>query len=317
MLMNRIKGMTQDQTGGKTGWLRPGRIALAVAIIAAGFAIGLAVNRQGGGTASTSAEAGAAAIPADPVAELEARAKASPEDGGTQTALATAYFDTGRFADAVNAFGKAIEANPGAAVLWSSRGEARIMASPHDPMPREAVADFEKALSLNPKDPRARYFMAVKQDLAGDHKGALDAMVALLADTPPGAPWEADLRRTIEQIGKINGIDTSGKLAAVQQPAPALPMAARAIPGPSQADLANARTIPPGEQRDMAEGMVARLEGRLKGDPANVEGWIMLMRSRMTLGQPDKASQALKDALAANPGRAAFLREQAALLGIR
>lgn len=302
---------------GKTGWLTPGRVILGAAIVAAGFAIGLAVNRQGGEPLMTEQKSGAAATPADPVAELEARAKANPEDGGTQAALATAYFDSGRFADAVTAFGKAIEANPGAAVLWSSRGEARIMASAHDPMPREAVADFTKALSLNPKDPRARYFMAVQQDLSGDHKGALDAMVALLADTPPGAPWEADLRRTIEQIGKINGIATETKLAAVQQPAPALPMAARAIPGPSQADLANARTIPPGEQRDMAESMVARLEGRLKGEPANVDGWIMLMRSRMTLGQTDKASQALKDALAANPGRAAFLREQAALLGIR
>ena len=42
-----------------------------------------------------------------------------------------------------------------------------------------------------------------------------------------------------------------------------------------------ARAMAPGEQREMAEGMVARLEERLKGDPANVEGWVMLMRSRV------------------------------------
>ena len=73
----------------------------------------------------------------------------------------------------------------------------------------------------------------------------------------------------------------------------------------------------PSEQRQMAEGMVARLEGKLKADPANVDGWIMLIRSRMTLGQPDLARAALAAAIAANPGKAAQLREQAAALGVR
>ena len=38
---------------------------------------------------------------------------------------------------------------------------------------------------------------------------------------------------------------------------------------------------------------------------------------RMTLGQPDKASQALREALAANPGQADMLRQQASVLGVR
>ena len=67
----------------------------------------------------------------------------------------------------------------------------------------------------------------------------------------------------------------------------------------------------------MAEGMVARLEARLKGSPKDPDGWLMLIRSRVTLGQSDKASQALKDALAANPDKAGMIREQASMLGIR
>ncbi|MCX7863898.1 MAG: hypothetical protein N2423_02495, partial [Novosphingobium sp.] len=67
----------------------------------------------------------------------------------------------------------------------------------------------------------------------------------------------------------------------------------------------------------MAEDMVARLENRLKRDASNVDGWIMLIRSRVTLDQPDKARQALKDAVAANPARAAWIREQAAMLGVK
>jgi cytochrome c-type biogenesis protein CcmH len=67
----------------------------------------------------------------------------------------------------------------------------------------------------------------------------------------------------------------------------------------------------------MAEGMVARLEARLKASPRDPDGWIMLMRSRATLGQSDKARQALADAVAANPDKAAILKQQAEVLGIR
>jgi cytochrome c-type biogenesis protein CcmH len=81
-------------------------------------------------------------------------------------------------------------------------------------------------------------------------------------------------------------------------------------------DLKAAGSIPPSQQRAMAEGMVARLEGKLKANPANPDGWLMLVRSRATLGQPDKAAQALKDGVAANPGAAARLRQEAAMLGV-
>jgi cytochrome c-type biogenesis protein CcmH len=43
----------------------------------------------------------------------------------------------------------------------------------------------------------------------------------------------------------------------------------------------------------------------------------MLMRSRMTLGEPAKAKAALEAAVKANPGDAADLRAQAAGLGVK
>ena len=72
----------------------------------------------------------------------------------------------------------------------------------------------------------------------------------------------------------------------------------------------------PGEQRTMAEGMVASLEARLENEPNNLDGWVMLMRSRMTLGEPAKAREALDNAVAANPAEADELRRQAEQLGI-
>lgn len=292
------------------------RIALALAVIALGFAIGYAIKRQSPKTAN---EAQSIVAPAgqDPFAPLEARTRENPGDGSAWLALGAAYFDAGRFADAVTAFDKAAQVDPGKAVTWSSLGEARVMASERDPMPAEAAAAFRRAVTIDPKDPRARYFLAVGKDLTGDHQGAVDDWLALLADTPPGSSWESDLRRTIEQVARINKIDVAPRMASVSQPAPQLPVAARGIPGPTAEDLRAASAIPPGEQRQMAEGMVARLEAKLQTNPANLDGWAMLMRSRMTLGQPEKASGALKAAIAANPAQAARLRQEAGLLGVK
>ncbi len=302
--------MTETERKRRRGGAKPLRIVMVLA----GLAVAIGIGRT---LATVDQPPGVTATPADPLTALEARTRDNPEDGAAWAELGARYFDAARFDLAVTAYGAAIRQAPRDAALWSARGESRVMASAQEPMPVAALADFQTAIGLDPKDPRARYFLAVRQDLAGDHQGAIDAWLALLADTPPGAVWEADLKRTIEQVGKINGIAVADKLAGVRQPVPQAPSAIRAIPGPSAADLARAQTMRPAEQREMAEGMVARLEGKLKADPGNVEGWVMLIRSQVTLGEPAKARAALTQAVAANPGNAAMLREQAALLGVR
>lgn len=297
---------------------RAGRIALVLAALAAALAVGFAISRSQN-AAPEDAERAAGETASPDIAELEERTAANPDDAAAWQRLGLAGFGEGRFADAARAFGRAAALDPGNAALWSALGEALIYASARDPMPADAVEAFEKAIALDPKDPRARYFLAVKKDVGGDHRGALDEWLELLEETPADAPWRPDLIRTIGQVGKINGIDVASRLAAAgaKSPQPQVPAASRAIPGPSAQDLAAATSMRPGEQRDMAEGMVTRLEERLKGDPGNLDGWVMLMRSRVTLGQMDKATKALADAVAANPARAGFLKQQAAVLGVK
>jgi len=257
------------------------------------------------------------AAPADPLAELERKANADPDNAGAWQELGFAYFGQGRFADAAEAYRRATQADPKSAVLWSSLGEALVMASERDPMPAQARTAFHKAVSLDPADARARYFLAVERDLTGDHEGAIADWLALLRDTPDGAPWEADLRRTIEQVGKINRIAVDQRIAAVLQGRPTRPANAVAgIPGPTQEQLAAASAIPPSEQQQMAESMVARLAARLQGQPGDVEGWIMLMRSYQSLGRAADAEGALDRAVIANPQHKARLEQAAAGLGI-
>lgn len=224
-----------------------------------------------------------------------------------------AYAQAGNAGEAAAAYRKAAAIEPGNAENWSSLGEALQVPST-TPVP-EAEAAFRKAMEIDPRDPRARYFLAVQRDLAGDHKAAVENWLALLRDTPPGAPWEPDLRRTIEQTAARHRIDLAGRMPA----AGSTGTATAGIPGPTPEQLASASSLPPAEQAGMVEQMVARLEGRLKSNPKDEEGWIRLMRSRMALGDSKAAQGALSSGLAAFRGDTAVsgrLRSAAAELGV-
>jgi cytochrome c-type biogenesis protein CcmH len=264
------------------------------------------------GSAKPDVNVTVAADSAPSIESLEAAAQAKPDDPEAWARLGMAHFDRDEYAQAATALERATALAPTRATLWSLLGETRIYASEHDPMPAGAVEAFGKALAIDPKDPVARYFMAVRRDLAKDHEGAIADLLGLLKDTPPGAPWESNLRRTIEQIGQINHIDVAAGLAAVQQP----PAPEATLPGPSPDQVRDAARLSPGDQNAMARGMVESLEGKLAADPKNVPGWIMLMRSRMTLGEPAKASAAFKSAVAANPEARDQIEAEARALGV-
>lgn len=293
-------------------------LSLWAAALLALAAIAVALTRShADGQPHVPAAAGSANA-ADPLAELQRKVAQQPGDSNAWRAMGEAQFANGAYADAIISLERAAQISPKQALLWSSLGEARVMASEHDPMPPEALADFQRAQAVDPSDPRSRYFLAVKQDLDGDHKGAITAWLALLKATPADAPWRSDLIRTIEQVGAINHIAVAERLAETRGSAepPNTPTRAN-LPGPSPQDLAAATAIPPSQQRQMAEGMVERLDARLKAQPKDPDGWIMLIRSRAYLGQADKAVAALGAAIAANPGEGEHLRAAAAAMGVR
>ena len=315
---------TDTQAAASAGSSRAGWLLLGGALLLAAGSIGYNVYE------GSDSLAGDAVSPDGPatIEQLRAAAEASTDDAGPWSDLAFAYFQQGDFTEAAAAYRRALAIAPEEAVLWSALGETLVLASKRDPLPPEALQAFEKALSFDPQDPRARYFMAAKKDIDKDHEGAIAAWLDLLADSPQGAPWEADLVRTIEQVGQMNKIDVAARIAKAQTsrtPALLAPgsgsvageAASPNVRGPSAADVAAASTMKPSEQRTMAEGMVAQLEARLQQEPKNLDGWVMLIRSRMTLGEPAKAKAALDAAVKANPGDAAELRDAAAQLGVK
>ena len=69
----------------------------------------------------------------------------------------------------------------------------------------------------------------------------------------------------------------------------------------------------------MVAGMVESLAARLKNNPRDADGWTMLLRSRMNLGQTAQAQADLAAALAAfsdAPDVQARLRQTGRTLGI-
>jgi cytochrome c-type biogenesis protein CcmH len=62
--------------------------------------------------------------------------------------------------------------------------------------------------------------------------------------------------------------------------------------------------------------MVEGLETKLANNPKNVDGWIMLMRSRMTLGETAKAKAVLTKSVASNPESRSKLLKEAQILGV-
>ena len=288
-------------------------VALAAAALIAVASAGIAISRGG-----DDAKPAPAALPDAPaatvetqIAGLEARLRKNPDNPRDWRMLGWSRFETGDLMRSAEAYRRASQLEPDNAENWSSLGEALQTASTE--VSPEAASAFARALRLDPSDPRARYFSAVQKDLRGSHAAAIAGWIALLRDTPPGAPWEADLRRTISQAAARNKIDLAGRM-----PAPSAPATA-AIPGPTREQMAAASSIPPSEQDKMVRGMVDGLAARLEANPKDADGWVRLMRARMVLGETREAAAALAAARAAFRGDAsaqARLSQAADQLGV-
>jgi cytochrome c-type biogenesis protein CcmH len=296
---------------------RAATAALAAAGLIALAAVGIAVARSEGDSETAvpaAVNARQAASVEDLIPQFEERLRQDPDNDQGWFALGRLYRDSGRFPDAELAFRRATELRPDNADYAGYLGETLLLLSGRNPPP-EAERLFRRALELQPGNPQALYYLATLRDMRGDHRGALDELIALLRTAPPDAPWEPQVRNAALTIARTNGIDLANRLP----PPPGGSAATAAIPGPTREQMEAARAIPPGRQSEMVKGMVERLAERLRSNPRDADRWIMLMRSRMVLNEPRAAAEALRSGLAAFEGDAAAqqrLRSAAEALGV-
>ncbi|PDT28303.1 c-type cytochrome biogenesis protein CcmI [Rhizobium sp. L9] len=222
--------------------------------------------------------------PGDDVAVLIAKAERhlaqNPDDGKGWDVLAPIYFRTMRIADAEVAYRNAIRLLGPSPIRLDGLAET-LMAVSDGVVTEEARQALEQSLTLEPDNPRARFYIALSMEQAGRADEARRAFEALAQQSPADAPW---LPLVNEHIAKNGG--------AAQPAAPG---------GPTSEDVAAAGNMSAGDRQQMIRGMVESLDAKLSEDPNNFEGWIRLVRSYAVLDDKNRAADALKRGLAAFP----------------
>ena len=124
--------------------------------------------------------------------------------------------------------------------------------------------------------------------------GELDKAQAAISDAQNALANDPDKRKRLDVALK----DLEGSTVAATTIFPVQP--------------ANPPAAPPQHEGDTIQTMVARLAERVKKSGSDAEGWIMLTRSYLTLGEKEKAAAAIKDAraaLASDPARLQLFNE--------
>ena len=235
------------------------------------------------------------------VSRLEAGLEENPEDPERWALLGRSYLALGRPADAVGAFEKALEQTsaPGAELLGEYA--ETLVAADDGLIAKRAEAVFAQILTMDPADPRARYYLALAQAEKGDVPGARASLEAMLRSAPADAPWRDTVFEQLQELGA--------------QPEPP-PNAVAAPPdqtqrGPTAEDVAAAEEMTPEDRAEMIRGMVDRLAGRMAENPDDFQGWLRLANAYMVLQEPAKAADALDGALKLQPGNVGLLIQYA------
>lgn len=197
-------------------------------------------------------------------ARMEAHLAANPTDTKGWSLIAPIYLRQGRYDDAANAFASALRYGKPDPEQFAGLGEARTL-SAEGVVTATAREAFAGAVKLDPKNPRARYYLALAQEQDGDVQGAIASLNALLAGSPPDAAWVVVVR---DRLARLQAAGNGDAIAA----------------------------LPDAERQQAIKGMVEGLADRLNAGGGTLAEWSRLIRARSVLGEKAQALQAVKTA---------------------
>ena len=198
------------------------------------------------------------------LARMEAHLAANPGDAKGWSLLAPIYLRQGRYDEAAKAFAAAVRFGKPDADLLAGLGEARIMEA-GGVVTAAAREAFAEAVKLDPKSPRARYYLALGKEQDGDGEGAQAALSQLLAEAPADADWAGAVRARLERLQA----DAGRKAVAA---------------------------LPEAERQQAIKAMDDGLAERLSAGGGSLPEWSRLIRARAVLGDKPAALQAVKTA---------------------
>lgn len=195
------------------------------------------------------------------IARAENHLSANPQDGRGWDVLAPIYFRVGRYDDSVIAYRNAVRLLGANAARETGLGEAIASAS-GGIITAEAQDAFERALALEPENPKARFLVAAALSQEGKQEEARQALLAMYDDLPMDSLWREAVSRALQQAGDSDsGLISNNENAA------------------------------------FIENMVQGLDQRLSENPDDLEGWQRLIHSYTVLGRQNEAADALSRGL--------------------
>lgn len=171
----------------------------------------------------------------------------------------------------------------------------------------EAERVLEAALTRDPENGVAQYYMGLMMAQTGRPDMAFRLWDRLLRQSPPNAAWLPPILAQIEEMAYRAGVSD------YQVPRIA------GIPGPSADDLNAADEMSPEDRQEMIRGMVARLSDRLATEGGTPEEWARLISSLGVLGDEAQAIAVWNNAqevFGDNPDALEIVREGARAAGL-
>ncbi len=211
------------------------------------------------------------------IAQVERHLAQNPDDVDGWDVIAPVYLRDNRLQPARDAYENAIRTGGPSVERLMGLGQT-LVALNAGVVDGQASAVFRQLEALSPGNLDARFYLALADEQAGDHRVALDRFVALQEALPENAGGREVVMKHItfnrSRLDEAQGI------------------------GPSEQDIEAAASLSREQRAEMIEGMVQGLAMRLNDEPDDVDGWMRLIRSYAVLGDTDAAKAAVDEALA-------------------
>lgn len=198
------------------------------------------------------------------LSRIETHLANNPADAKGWSVIAPVYMRQGRYDDAATAFAAAIRHGEAGTEAYAGLGEARTLAA-GGVVTAAARESLTEAVRLDPKNARARFFLAIGKEQDGDSPGAIASLRELLGEAAPGASWAAAVRQRLERLEAAS--------------------AGSAI-----------TALSPADRQAAIRSMVDGLAERLKAGGGTLPEWTRLIRSQTVLGDRMAARGALATA---------------------
>jgi cytochrome c-type biogenesis protein CcmH len=180
--------------------------------------------------------------------------------------LGQAQMAAGQTGEASRAFAQAARLAPKTPELHIAYGEALISLNAGK-IPPEALAAFRQALTIDPNNGAARYYLARAKIADGDVQGGLADWRRLVDSLPKDDAHRAVVTAQIAEVERTGGLATQESVAAAES---------------------SAQT-----QGQFIQQMVSRLAARLAANPDDPEGWARLVRAYGVLKDETAQGEAL------------------------